>query len=63
VSNKNSASKRLAEEMRKAATIRAYVKAMAEKGVVVKEVEWGPADPHKRTAKNTETISTARYTG
>jgi hypothetical protein len=52
----NSASKRLAEAMREANTIRAYVQAMAAKGVTVTEVEWGPADPMRRNSKNTKVV-------
>jgi hypothetical protein len=58
---KNAPAKRLSEELRKVATVRAYVKAMAEKGVIVRVVEWAPADPMKRNSKNTEKIDCARY--
>jgi hypothetical protein len=63
VSKKYSATKRLVEAQRKAATIKAYVAAMAEKGVTVTEVTWGPADPTRRKPLNTETIDIKKYIG
>jgi hypothetical protein len=53
---KSSPEKRLAEALRQAATIKAYVEAMAERGVTVTQVEWGPADPHKRNSKTMQVI-------
>jgi hypothetical protein len=60
---KHSAEKRLAEATRKAATIKAYIATMAEKGVTVTEVSWAPADPTRRRPLNTETVGVKKYVG